>query len=80
MLPAFKSGSPVPYSDVNLKTGSAHAPRWGPDSSTSEVTTIQLEFRDLSKLTGDPKYAVSNKEAYDFCINYCTVFTSTVYY
>ena len=61
LLPAFKSGSPVPYSDVNLKTGSAHAPRWGPDSSTSEVTTIQLEFRDLSRLTGDPKYAVSSQ-------------------
>ena len=25
-------------------------------SSTSEVTTIQLEFRDLSRVTGNPKY------------------------
>ncbi len=33
-----------------------HAPRWNPDSSTSEVTTIQLEFRDLSRCLGDPRY------------------------
>lgn len=56
MLPCFNSPSKVPYSDVNLLTGRAHAPRWGPDSSTSEVTTIQLEFRDLSRITGEQKY------------------------
>lgn len=56
MLPCFNSPSKVPYSDINLLTGRAHAPRWGPDSSTSEVTTIQLEFRDLSRVTGDKKY------------------------
>lgn len=57
LLPALtKSPSPVPYSDVNLKTGQVHAPKWGPDSSVSEVTTIQLEFRDLSFITGNPKY------------------------
>ena len=57
-MPAFSSGSPVPFSDVNLRDHVAHAPRWGPDSSTSEVTTIQLEFVDLSRQTGDPKYEV----------------------
>ncbi|XP_013413805.1 endoplasmic reticulum mannosyl-oligosaccharide 1,2-alpha-mannosidase-like [Lingula anatina] len=62
LLPAFGSGSKVPFSDVNLKTHKAHPPRWGPDSSTSEVTTIQLEFRDLSKITGDPKYALAADE------------------
>ena len=57
LLFAFKSKSKVPFSDVNLGTHHAHKPKWGPDSSTSEVTTIQLEFRELSRLTGDPKYA-----------------------
>nr|CAD7437405.1 unnamed protein product [Timema bartmani] len=56
LLPCFDSDSGVPYSDVNLATRKAHAPKWSPDSSTSEVTTIQLEFRDLSRCTGDPKY------------------------
>ncbi|OWF52591.1 Endoplasmic reticulum mannosyl-oligosaccharide 1,2-alpha-mannosidase [Mizuhopecten yessoensis] len=65
LLPCFNSPSNVPFSDVNLMTSRAHAPRWGPDSSTSEVTTIQIEFRDLSRVTKDDKYekavmAVSN--------------------
>ncbi|KAB7499169.1 Endoplasmic reticulum mannosyl-oligosaccharide 1,2-alpha-mannosidase [Armadillidium nasatum] len=57
LLGAFSSQSGVPFSDVNLATGQPSKPKWGPDSSTSEVTTIQLEFRDLSKVTGNPKYA-----------------------
>ena len=62
LLKCFHDKSPVPFSDVNLRTGKAHAPRWGPDSSVSEISTIQLEFRDLSFSTGDPKYknAVDN--------------------
>eukprot|EP00054_Salpingoeca_dolichothecata_P033815 m.268074 g.268074 ORF g.268074 m.268074 type:complete len:658 (+) comp35434_c0_seq1:75-2048(+) len=57
LMPAFNKQSGVPFSDVNLKTHRAHKPSWGPDSTTSEVTTIQLEFKELSRVTGDPKYA-----------------------
>jgi len=63
MMPAFSTRSGVPYSDVNLGTRSAHSPKWGPDSSTSEVTSIQLEFRDLSRSTGQPKFEVIRIEA-----------------
>lgn len=56
MLPCFDSPSSIPYSDVNLLNMKAHAPKWSPDSSTSEVTTIQLEFRDLSRVSNDPLY------------------------
>ena len=49
LLGSFGSPSGIPYSDVNLKSSKGHAPKWSPDSSTSEVTTIQLEFRDLSR-------------------------------
>lgn len=56
MLPCFDSPSSIPYSDINLLNMKAHAPKWSPDSSTSEVTTIQLEFRDLSRVTNDPQY------------------------
>ncbi|XP_074636512.1 endoplasmic reticulum mannosyl-oligosaccharide 1,2-alpha-mannosidase-like [Acropora palmata] len=66
LLPAFTSASSIPYSDVNLLTHSAHAPRWGPDSSVSEVTTIQLEFKDLSYITGNSKY----KEAVNEVMNH----------
>ena len=55
-MASFDSPSGIPYSDVNLRTRSGHAPKWSPDSSTSEVTTIQLEFRDLSRVTGNTKY------------------------
>lgn len=56
LLPAFTSRSPVPYSDVNLHTMTGKAPRWGPDSSTSEVSSIQLEFKELTRLTGKPTF------------------------
>lgn len=56
LLPCFDSDSGVPYSDVNLATRKAHSPKWSPDSSTSEVTTLQLEFRDLSRSSGMPRF------------------------
>lgn len=59
LMPCFASPSGIPYSDVNLATLNAHSPKWSPDSSTSEVTTIQLEFRDLTRSTGNQKYAES---------------------
>ena len=37
----------------------AHSPKWSPDSSTSEVTTLQLEFRDLSRVTNDKSYEMA---------------------
>ncbi|XP_045122830.1 endoplasmic reticulum mannosyl-oligosaccharide 1,2-alpha-mannosidase-like isoform X1 [Portunus trituberculatus] len=54
LVSGFNSGSGVPFADVNLYSRRASKPKWGPDSSTSEVTTIQLEFRDLSRITGNP--------------------------
>ncbi|KAK9696119.1 Glycosyl hydrolase family 47 [Popillia japonica] len=56
LLPSFATETGIPYSDINLFTKTAHPPKWSPDSSTAEVTTIQLEFRDLSRASGDPKY------------------------
>jgi mannosyl-oligosaccharide alpha-1,2-mannosidase len=56
---AFKSPSGVPYSDVNLQSRTAHGPSWNPDSTTSEVTTVQLEFRDLSRCNKKPEYEES---------------------
>lgn len=58
LLSAFTSSpSPIPFSDVVLHDSSAHA---APDglSSTSEVSTLQLEFNYLSAISGDPKYSV----------------------
>ncbi|XP_022532219.2 endoplasmic reticulum mannosyl-oligosaccharide 1,2-alpha-mannosidase isoform X2 [Astyanax mexicanus] len=56
LMPAFKTPSKIPFSDVNIGKGTAHPPRWTTDSTVAEVTSIQLEFRELSRLTQDPQY------------------------
>ncbi|EMP29992.1 Endoplasmic reticulum mannosyl-oligosaccharide 1,2-alpha-mannosidase [Chelonia mydas] len=58
LMPAFNTPSKIPYSDVNIGRGTAHPPRWTSDSTVAEVTSIQLEFRELSRLTGDEKFQV----------------------
>lgn len=59
LMPAFSTPSKIPYSDVNIGKGTAHPPRWTSDSTVAEVTSIQLEFRELSRLTDDDRYQVS---------------------
>lgn len=57
LLIAFTSSpTPIPFSDVVLRDKSSHP---APDglSSTSEVSTLQLEFNYLSEISGDPKYS-----------------------
>ncbi len=56
LLRCFDTPSGVPYSDVTLHTGVPHGPKWETHSTVSEVTSIQLEFRELSRLTGDSRY------------------------
>ncbi|XP_062509580.1 endoplasmic reticulum mannosyl-oligosaccharide 1,2-alpha-mannosidase-like isoform X2 [Corticium candelabrum] len=56
LLPAFRSPSGIPYSDVNLQHGTGATPSWATISTTSEATTVQLEFRDLSRITGKKIY------------------------
>ncbi|CAI0548505.1 unnamed protein product [Linum tenue] len=58
LLLAFTSSpTPIPFSDVILHDPSAHR---APDglSSTSEVSTLQLEFNYISTLSGNPKYSI----------------------
>ncbi|XP_053137854.1 endoplasmic reticulum mannosyl-oligosaccharide 1,2-alpha-mannosidase isoform X2 [Hemicordylus capensis] len=56
LMPAFNTPSKIPFSDVNIGRGTAHPPRWTSDSTVAEVTSIQLEFRELSRLTGEEKF------------------------
>uniref|UniRef100_A0AAY4C2Z8 alpha-1,2-Mannosidase n=1 Tax=Denticeps clupeoides TaxID=299321 RepID=A0AAY4C2Z8_9TELE len=62
LMPAFNTPSKIPYSDVNIGKGTAHPPRWTSDSTVAEVTSIQLEFRELSRLTQDPRYQIAVNE------------------
>ncbi len=55
---AFQTPSGIPFCDVNLRTGKGKLPVWGADSSLAEIATIQLEFRELSRRTGNRFFEV----------------------
>jgi len=58
LLNAFSgSKTDVPLSDINPYRKRARPPKWGSDSSTSEVTTVQLEFRELAVVTNEHRYS-----------------------
>ncbi|KAH1073437.1 hypothetical protein J1N35_025765 [Gossypium stocksii] len=64
LLSAFTSSpTPILYSDVLLKNSSAH-PASNLLSSTSEVSTLQLEFNYLSAIFGDPKYKTEGMKVF----------------
>lgn len=48
--------SVIPFSDANLMMGIGRHLGWGGGSSLSEVTSIQLEFRDISRCTENNTY------------------------
>ncbi|XP_075403801.1 endoplasmic reticulum mannosyl-oligosaccharide 1,2-alpha-mannosidase-like [Tenrec ecaudatus] len=54
LLPAFQTHSKLPHSHVNLATGEVHSAFM--QSSVAQVGSIQLEFRELSRLTGKEKF------------------------
>jgi endoplasmic reticulum Man9GlcNAc2 1,2-alpha-mannosidase len=57
LLGGFESPTGIPYASVNLKHGygiKSHAN--GGASTTAEVSTVQLEFKYLAKLTGETLY------------------------
>ena len=65
LMSAFTSSpTTIPFSDVVLHERSAHP---APDglSSTSEVTSVQLEFWYLSQISGDPKYGEAEMKVFE---------------
>ncbi|KAF8929460.1 mannosyl-oligosaccharide alpha-1,2-mannosidase [Dissophora ornata] len=62
LMGGFDTASGIPYSSVHLKERRGVPSHERGISSTSEVATLQLEFKYLSYLTGDDKYwkAVEN--------------------
>ncbi|CAI5474013.1 unnamed protein product [Closterium sp. Yama58-4] len=59
MLALTQSPTPVPLSDVYLAGRYAQRANGGGLSSTAECTTVQLEFWELSRLTGEQKYGAA---------------------
>ncbi|HTX60615.1 MAG TPA: glycoside hydrolase family 47 protein [Verrucomicrobiae bacterium] len=65
LLPCFtKSPSGAPYRFVNLRTGAVRDAR----SNLAEIGSNILEFGDLSRLFGDPKYLDASMKAYEAAI------------
>ncbi|KAF9419840.1 mannosyl-oligosaccharide alpha-1,2-mannosidase [Podila epigama] len=56
LLGAFNTPTGIPYASVHLSMSRGVPGHEGGRSSTSEVSTLQLEFKYLSYLTGDDKY------------------------
>ncbi|NIM51077.1 MAG: glycoside hydrolase family 47 [Gemmatimonadales bacterium] len=59
LLPAFDSRTGMPYVRVNLHSGE----REWPVNNPAEIGTLMLEFGTLSKLTGNPIYYDTAKQA-----------------
>lgn len=58
LLPAFNTPTGIPRAGVVLATGQASAPGWtGGSSILSELGTLQVEFRNLARVTGEPLFA-----------------------
>jgi mannosyl-oligosaccharide alpha-1,2-mannosidase len=57
LLPAFQTASGIPRAQITLASGWAANPSWtGGSAILSELGTLQLEFRHLSKASGQPHY------------------------
>ncbi|XP_050424507.1 mannosyl-oligosaccharide alpha-1,2-mannosidase IA [Adelges cooleyi] len=68
LLPAFQTPTGIPYSLVNLKTGSSKNYFWasGGSSILSEFGTLHLEFVYLSDITGNDIYRQKVEHIRDF--------------
>jgi hypothetical protein len=65
LLPCFtKSPTGAPYRFANLHTAAVRDPQ----SNMAEIGSNILEFGDLSRLTGDPKYLNASMRAYEAAI------------
>lgn len=56
MLPAFETKSGMPKSAIDVGTGAATYHSWMRNNVLAEVTTVQLELRYLTHVTGEKKY------------------------
>ena len=61
LLPAFDTPSGVPSNTVTL----LHGTHTGRSISTAEAGTLQLEFRDLSRASGNPIFQEKCDKALD---------------
>lgn len=56
LLGAFTAPSGLPMPTIDIGTGRAEMHKWNSNTVLAEVTTLQVEFRYMSKATGDSRY------------------------
>ncbi|KAF6773132.1 hypothetical protein AHF37_07613 [Paragonimus kellicotti] len=70
LIKAFKNNSALPMTDLNWATKTATLPSWTHHHlSLAEVSTLQLEFNELSKLTKNEIYALLGARIYEHLRN-----------
>ena len=69
LLPAFNTGSGLPYGMVNMRTGRSRN-GWKGQSILSEFGTLSMEFTYLSDITGDKKYVNTIEKMQDVIEKY----------
>jgi mannosyl-oligosaccharide alpha-1,2-mannosidase len=72
LLRAFDTPSGVPDNYVNLRTGRHEGAAWnGGLAILSELGSLQMEFRTLSAVTGDPRFDRAAQKAIDAIRSSC---------
>lgn len=67
LLPAFNSPHGLPFGQINLHNGNARNHNWMPSNHIlAEIGTIQLEFKYLSYLTGNPVYGDKSEAVMEY--------------
>ena len=56
LLMAFTSPSGLPLPTIDIGTGRAEMHKWNSNAVLAEVATLQVEFRYMSRATGDMRY------------------------
>eukprot|EP00002_Diphylleia_rotans_P017989 TRINITY_DN3485_c0_g3_i2.p1 TRINITY_DN3485_c0_g3~~TRINITY_DN3485_c0_g3_i2.p1 ORF type:complete len:427 (-),score=100.09 TRINITY_DN3485_c0_g3_i2:114-1394(-) len=66
LLFAFNTSTGIPHASINLHNHAGHSPSWtGGSSILAEISSVQLEFNYLSKVTGNPEYAERALKVFD---------------
>eukprot|EP00732_Lithocolla_globosa_P005164 Lithocolla_globosa_v1_NODE_5177_length_1288_cov_2.825629.p1 type:complete len:243 gc:universal NODE_5177_length_1288_cov_2.825629:1074-346(-) len=66
LMKAYNTPTGIPYNSINLQTGKGTNPGYTNGGSIlSEIGSVQLEFKYLSHLTGDSKYAEAAQKVMD---------------
>ncbi|KAA3671161.1 mannosyl-oligosaccharide alpha-1,2-mannosidase, partial [Paragonimus westermani] len=69
LVKAFNNNSALPMTDLNWATKTAMLPSWTHHLWLAEVSTLQLEFNELSRLTKNEIYALLGARIYEHLRN-----------